>query len=132
MDRIFLRLNIFLGYLEPKLKAPEIRIAPCDLAKQHDENIAPVLFRRAYVGARSLHLIADPTEDVDLPGGVESHLEIVEFDRVESGGIGAGIDNRNPLAQTLCTGCHTHGRVESGLRDSSCCPRFVDTRRGQT
>ena len=132
VDGIFLRLNIFLGYLEPQLKAPEIRIAPCDLAKQHDENIAPVLFRRAYVGARSLHLIADPTEDVDLPSGVESHLEIVEFDRVESGSVCARIESSNPLAQTLCAGCHTHGRVEGGLRDSSCCARFVDTRCGQT
>src|ERR1700756_632792 len=132
VDGIFLCPNIFLGYIEPQLKAPEIRIAPCDLAKQHDENIAPVIFRRAYVGACSLHLIADPTEDVDLPSGIESHLEIVEFDRMESGGIGAGIENRNPLAQTLCAGCHSHRRVESGLRDSSCCARFVDTRCGQT
>src|SRR5215831_7277203 len=132
MDRIFLCPNIFLSYTEPKLKAPEIRIAPCDLAKQHDENIAPVLFRRAYVGARSLHLIADPTEDVDLPSGVESHLEIVEFDRAESGSVYARIESNNPLAQTLCAGCHAHGWVEGGLRDSSCCARLADTRCGQT
>src|SRR2546426_8634212 len=121
MDGIFLRPNIFLGYLEPQLKAPEIRIAPCDLGKQHDENIAPVLFRRAYVGARSFHVIADSAKDVDLPSGVESQLEIVEFDRVESGGICAGVAKRNPLPPTLYAGCHSHRRVESGLRDSSSC-----------
>src|SRR5258707_2976484 len=98
VDGIFLCPNIFLGYIEPQLKAPEIRIAPCDLAKQHDENIAPVLFGRADIGARSLHLIADPTEDVDLPSGVESYLEIVEFDRVESGSVYAKIESSDPLA----------------------------------
>src|SRR5207245_9745780 len=98
VDGIFLRPNIFLGYLEPQLKAPEIRIAPCNLGKQHDENIAPVLFRRAYVGTRSFHVIANSAKDVDLPSGVESQLEIVKFDRVEISGIGAGIENRTPLA----------------------------------
>src|SRR2546422_2646296 len=131
VDGIFLCPNIFLGYLEPQLKAAEIGVTPCDFPQQDEENIAPVLFGRADIGARSLHLIADPTEDVDLPSGVESYLEIVEFDRVESGSVYARIESSNPLAQTLCAGCHTHGRVEGGLRDSSCCARFVDTRCGQ-